>query len=194
MRPDRIVRRLALVIPMAVAVAGCNPPAGGHDTTGPDFAQITVTAERVTDGFDEPAVDATGGVTLDHVQLDRRFVIKATVGDPQSGVSEVHAGIDAKWTCSDPASGLGSAQNPLIDGTSEEAKSGQAPSGAPAVRNATFNVDPLGRVTPRLPCAPTDDASPITLQITIHATNGKGLVSASKAISITYQGRPAGPP
>jgi hypothetical protein len=175
-----------------IQVSGCTPPADATDTTGPEFAQITVTAERVTDGFKEPAVDATSGLTLDQVQLDRSFVIKATVGDPQSGVSEVHAAIDAKWTCTDPITEIGSAFNPMIDGTSVEAKSGQAPSGAPAVRNATFEVDPLP-TSPRLPCAPTEDSSPIELAITIKATNGNGIGVTSPKISITYQARPAGP-
>jgi hypothetical protein len=68
---------------------------------------MTVTVERVTDGFDEPPVDATAGLTLDNVQRNRRIILGATVADDQSGIKQVRLDGETHWDCITPGDEFG---------------------------------------------------------------------------------------
>ncbi len=177
---------------MACSITACNPTGDPNDTTPPEFLQITVTVQRVTDGFEEPPVDATDGLTLDNVQRDRRIIIEATAADDQSGIKRVVLTGGTEWDCITPGEELAEHNQGDLAGMPDETQSTASTSGPPALRNATFTVDPFSGNSQRLVCPATDETSELSVTINLVATNGNDVQGRSPRISIDYQPRPPG--
>ncbi|HEY4607339.1 MAG TPA: hypothetical protein VIH55_06780 [Acidimicrobiia bacterium] len=187
--------RLSLLVAMTmgVLVAGCGPTGDPKDTTAPEFLQITVTVQRVTDGFNEPPVDATSGLTLDDVQRNRRIVVTATVADDQSGIKQVRLRGDTDWDCITPGDDLAEHKHGTLGGSPDEERlSSTTVSGRPALRNVTFTLDPFEGNALRLVCAATDESTELLMGVTLVAINGNDVEGTSPGISIEYQPRPPG--
>jgi hypothetical protein len=179
---------------IGVWLLSCQPTGDPNDTTPPEFLQMTVTVERVTDGFDEPPVDATGGLTLDDVQRNRRIILEATVADDQSGIKQVRLDGDTDWDCITPGDDLAENRHGALGGPpDEERTSGTVPPGRPALRNVTFTLDPFSGNSQRLVCPPSDLATELLMEVTLLATNGNDIVGESPEISVEYLPRPPGP-
>jgi hypothetical protein len=171
-------------------LVACQPTGDPNDSTPPEFIQMTVTVERVTDGFQEPSVDATPGLTLDNVQRNRRIILQATVADDQSGIKQVRLEGDTDWDCITPGEELAENKHGTLGGPSDEERtSGTTPPGRPALRNVTFTLDPFAGNAQRLVRPPTDLATELMMEVTLVATNGNDLVGRSKQVSVEYQAR-----
>jgi hypothetical protein len=179
---------------IGVWLLSCQPTGDPNDATPPEFLQMTVTVERVTDGFDEPPVDATGGLTLDNVQRNRRIILQATVADDQSGIKQVRLDGDTDWDCITPGDDLAENRHGALGGPpDEERTSGTVPPGRPALRNVTFTLDPFSGNSQRLVCPPNDLATELLMVVELIATNVNDIVARSPEISVEYQPRQPGP-
>jgi hypothetical protein len=192
-RRRRAPATLVVLAAASVLLGACDPTGDPNDATPPEFIQITVTVQRVTDGFEEPPVDATSGLTLDNVQRDRAIIVEATAADDQSGIKQVRLRGETDWECHTPGDDLAEIKQGTLGGPpDEERASGTTVSGRPALRNTTFTLDPFNGNSQRLVCAPTDDASGLLMTVNLVATNGNELEGVSPLISVEYQPRPAG--
>ena len=81
--------RTILTVTFGIWLVSCGPASGARDTSRPEFIEMTVTVQRVTDRLEEPPVDAISGLTLDNVERDRRIILRATVADDESGLEPV---------------------------------------------------------------------------------------------------------
>ncbi len=185
-------RNLRILLAATVVwLVACQPTGDPNDTTPPGFLQMTVTLERVTDGFKEPPVNATSGLTLDDVQRNRRIILQATVADDQSGISQVRLEGETEWDCITPGDDLAENKHGTLGGPpDEERASGTTPPGRPAARNVTFTLDPFSGNSLRLVCPPSDLATELLMEVTLVAINGNGLEARSAQVSVEYQPRP----
>ena len=182
----------AIVLATALACA-CGETTGGPDSTAPAFAQVTVEVRHVASGITEPRIDATHGLTLTGAHRDTAIIVRATAGDPETGVRSIDLDGEAAWTCHTPSDPTAQAKRLLFTKASDELRAGTAAAGSPAARSSTFTRDAFDGPARRLVCPPLDDASELTLTLTPKATNGSGMTAASPAIVITYVARPAAP-
>jgi hypothetical protein len=181
------------VVGTTLSLIACQPTGDPHDTTPPEFLQMTVTVERVSDGFEEPAVDATAGLTLDDVQRNRRIILQATVADDQSGIKQVRLDGDTSWDCITPGEDLAENKHGTLGGPpDEERQSGTVPPGRPAARNVTFTLDPFSGNAQRLVCPSSDLSTELLMEVTLVSSNGNDLEVTSPVVSIEYQPRPPG--
>jgi hypothetical protein len=172
---------------------GCNPTGDPNDSTPPEFLQVTVILERVSDGLREPSIDATSGLTLDNVQHNRRVIVQASVGDDQSGIMQLRLRGESDWDCITPGEDLAENKHGTLGGPPDEERStGTVPPGQPALRNGTFTVDPFAGNTLRLVCPPTDHATELLMVFRLLALNGNDIEGRSNQISIEYLPRPPG--
>lgn len=195
-RVDRTVRaraRSILVATSVVCMVGCRPTGDPNDATPPEFLQMTVTLQRVTDDFEEPPTDSTSGLTLDNVQRNRRVIVEATAADDQSGIKQVRLRGETDWDCITPGDDLAEHKHgTLLGPPDDERSSSTTMAGRPAIRNVTFTVDPFEGNALRLVCAASDEATALLMSFNLEATNGNDVLGISPDISIEYQPRPPG--
>jgi hypothetical protein len=193
MTTRRFRTRLILILMLAIgSIASCKPAGDPSDATAPEFLQITVTLQRVTDEFEEPPIDATSGLTLDNVQRDRRIIIEGTAADDQSGVERVQLTGGSEWTCLTPGEDQAQIMQGDLAASPQEGQPTSTDSVLPALWNSTFSVDPFQGNSQRLVCPATDEASELTVNVRVRATNGNGIEGQSPEIEISYQARPPG--
>lgn len=182
-----------MVTALSGCLIACTAAGDPNDGTPPEFLQVTVILERVTDGFLEPPIDATGGLTLDNVQRNRRVIVQSSVADDQSGIKQMGFTGEADWQCITPGDDLAEDKHGTLGGPPDEERStGTTPPGRPAIRNATFTLDPFDGTTLRLDCPATDESTELLMAVTLVALNGKDVEGRSEEISIEYLPRPPG--
>ena len=138
-------------------------------------------------------MDATHGLTVTGAHRDTAVIVRATVGDPESGVRSIELDGEATWSCHTPGDPSAQGQHLTFTKVSDEVRAGTAATGSPAARSSTFTRDAFAGPPRRLMCPPLDDASALTLTLTPKATNGSGTTAASPPVVITYVARPAAP-
>jgi hypothetical protein len=186
---------VAAVAAVSLGAAACTNPVDPSDTTAPEFVTVTLTLVRVTDGRSTGPLPAEGGRIVRNVERDRRIVVDATAGDPQSGVRSIElVGAEVGWTCQTPGDDRAEARRGSLDPNSDAVRDGSAAPGSPSVRSARFTHDPFEGNALRLVCPAADDASELTVRFKVRATNGNGRTTDTGEIAVVYRGRPAGPP
>ena len=176
---------VGLCLALMALVAACRGPSPTQDSTPPGFIQVTVAVQHVLNGYTEPPIEATQGLTLNSVHRDTRIVVVATVGDQQSGVSSVTLIGEAVWDCTSPDGKTAQNKHLTFAVQSDEAQNGTAGAGNPILRSAHFTRDPLEGNPLRLVRPAADDASALTMTLTPQATNGAGLPASAPDIVIT---------
>ena len=158
----------------------------------PQFVQITVTFVRVSDGqaVGQVVVPAAGYTNMG-VAGDRRVVIKATVGNNPGGVSSIALTGESTVDCQTPGEATAQRQSGTLAAICDEVKAGTSAPGSPALRNATFTVDPLDNRPDRRACGCARNIlAPFTNDIVLVAQGGNGTSLRSPRIRIGYVSTP----
>jgi hypothetical protein len=100
---------------------------------------------------------------------------------------------DTDWDCVTLGDDLAEHKHGTLGGPPDEKRSSSTTvSGRPALRNVTFTIDHFEGNSLRLVCAATDEATELSMEITLLATNGNDVEGMSPPISVEYQPRPPG--
>jgi hypothetical protein len=138
-----------LLVAMFLLATTCCGPSGpnnpGGDTTAPGFITIEAEYIRVSDGLStgRETIPSTGFTKANPIPRDRRLRLVASVADSESGIAKVLGNpAEIAWICSD-GSDLAESKNLTLDPRPDEDRTGAIlPTATPALRNATFLVDP----------------------------------------------------
>jgi hypothetical protein len=179
---------------LLAVMPGCGPPK--PDTTPPGFLTIRADYLRVSDGFNtgSETIPASGFTKANQIGRDRSLRLVVSVGDSESGIASVAAGLaEIVWTCTAADGKIAQRKVATLDTRSDEERRGTAAPGTPPLRNATFLVDPFDGPPNRLICGTSSDQSPAVLSMTITVRNGAGLTASTGNLQFTWVGRPPGP-
>lgn len=167
------------------------PTRPDDDTTPPGFIQNTITFVRVSDNLETGSeVIPPAGLTKSSVPKDRRFVIAATAGDNESGITGIRLQGGMDWNCTARLESIGTKKQGTLSVQSDEEKNNTNTSGNPLLRNAHFTIDPFEGNPSREVCPCTNDTGPLTVSVTLVARNGMGLETSSEPITVNYIQQP----
>lgn len=166
------------------------------DHTPPGFVEIRAEYVRVSDGLNTGSeIIPQTGFTRANIPRDRRIVLSVVATDGESGIVPIQlASGDMHWTCTNADGQLATSQNPVIaDVRSDEERAQSVPLGLASMRTAHFTLDPFAHNPLRLVCAANQDASPLTVRLTVVVSNGAGAKVVTGPLEFRYLTRPATP-
>lgn len=158
-----------------------------NDISPPSFIQNTITFIRVSDNLQVGAqIIPPAGLTKSSVPRDRRFVLAASAGDNESGITSIRLQGGVSWSCTARLDNIGTNKQGTLGAPSDEEKNNTSTPGIPLLRSAHFTIDPFEGNPQRLVCPCTNDSGPLTATLTLVARNGKGLETTSAPITVVY--------